>query len=420
MRIIGNEITKFAAKVKIGAQSETILTAPTSDSAQPETNTNGYYKYSVNNRSGQTKFDIVDTQDVLKWLRLSNGMYALCQNVGIALDRNPARGEDGGGFASNKPFEGTGGTNPIESVGTGGEGADTLWRWSKIVRFEGRNYKVRVMSIGINAEELAKSDVGMYILPTNGTLDQWHLKSQNIFTDCRGERSGTYKDDSFRGIVKAGADGLTTEFKQYAYNNNVIPTFSFRLMMVPSDPYCAFKTDETDLGGIIEPKTFTLETTGDGTVDIHIDNTSVGSVLAESNRVTVNLSDYWNTLSYGAHTMKLIGTLNGYNPEAIVRFEKRATSIIVTGKPYKTDKMVRACSYIDSSVIPSGAVKTIKVCNNGLDESPTWETYTDNHVFANKEKTADNWAINWMVYIDNTNGTSNAELQNAIAMGVVY
>ena len=420
MRIIGNEITKFAVKVKIGSQSETILTAPTNDSVQPQNDSYGYYEYVIPSSSENTKFDIVDTQDVLKWLRLSNGMYALCQNVGIALSLNPSRGEDGGGFASNKPFEGTGGTNPIESVGTGGESADTLWRWSKIVRFEGRNYKVRVMSIGINAEELAKSDVGMYILPTNGTLDQWHLKSQNIFTDCRGERSGTYKDNSFRGLVTASNNSLKSVFKQYTANNYVIPTFSFRLMMVPSDPYCAFKTDETDLGGIIEPKVFTLETTGDGTVDIYIDNISVGSVLAESNRVTVNLSDYWNTLSYGPHTVKLVGTLNGYNPEALVTFEKRASSIIVTGKPYKTDRMVRACSYIDSSVIPSGAIKTVKVCNNGLDESPTWETYTDNHVFTNKEKTADNWAVNWMVDIDNTNGISNAELQKAIAIGVVY
>lgn len=56
--------------------------------------------------------------------------------------------------------------------------------------------------------------------------------------------------------------------------------------------------------------------------------------------------------------------------------------------------------------IPFGATWSVKVCNNANDTEPTWEDCTTEvkanlvHVFTNKTKTADNWAINIKVEID--------------------
>ena len=48
----------------------------------------------------------------------------------------------------------------------------------------------------------------------------------------------------------------------------------------------------------------------------------------------------------------------------------------------------------------------LQVCNNYNDASPTWETATVGlkHIFSNKTKTADSWAVGVRVTIDKTSG----------------
>ncbi len=52
-----------------------------------------------------------------------------------------------------------------------------------------------------------------------------------------------------------------------------------------------------------------------------------------------------------------------------------------------------------NAIMPAGSVLIVEVCNNGLDDEPTWEDATTATVqrkayeFTNKAKTADDWGI---------------------------
>lgn len=67
--------------------------------------------------------------------------------------------------------------------------------------------------------------------------------------------------------------------------------------------------------------------------------------------------------------------------------------------------------------IPEGAsIESVKVCNNALDASPTWEDATNavksnrGYLFTNKTKTAANWAINIWVLIAKGAATERVKL----------
>ena len=74
--------------------------------------------------------------------------------------------------------------------------------------------------------------------------------------------------------------------------------------------------------------------------------------------------------------------------------------------PIEAETMPERISVEVGSKIPLGASYAVWVCNNANDENPTWEDCTNEvksnlaHVFENKTKTAENWAINIKVEID--------------------
>ena len=61
--------------------------------------------------------------------------------------------------------------------------------------------------------------------------------------------------------------------------------------------------------------------------------------------------------------------------------------------------------------IPAGATFSVELCNNGYDDSPTWEDVTQavisgNKIFLqNKTKTADKWGFNFRIKV-NRNGAA--------------
>jgi hypothetical protein len=65
--------------------------------------------------------------------------------------------------------------------------------------------------------------------------------------------------------------------------------------------------------------------------------------------------------------------------------------------------------------MPAGSILTVKICNNGNDETPTWEDCTtaaqnnQNFFFTNTEKSAPTWGVKVWV-----------KLQRGSAQGSVY
>ena len=55
--------------------------------------------------------------------------------------------------------------------------------------------------------------------------------------------------------------------------------------------------------------------------------------------------------------------------------------------------------------IPAGAEFAVEVCNNGNDDSPTWEDVTQavnsgsKFFLSNEEKTAENWGFNFRIKV---------------------
>lgn len=76
--------------------------------------------------------------------------------------------------------------------------------------------------------------------------------------------------------------------------------------------------------------------------------------------------------------------------------------------PIEAETMPERIAVEVGSKIPFGASYIVSVCNNANDENPTWEDCTSEvkanlvHVFENKTKTAENWAINIKVEIEAT------------------
>lgn len=178
---------------------------------------------------------------------------------------------------------------------------------------------------------------------------------------------------------------------------------------------------ETDLGTITEPKQVMIQMAGTPTVSAKLDGSQTVQVSTSAGNFTVNMSTIWSDVSYGNHEIICVAEQNGYKTGARIRFNKSASAVMVTTKPHSSANRPTSCRLIGSIVVPTGAVLTQEVTNNGNDDAPTWEPYTGTeHFFKNATKTASQWGLAARVSIDNGEGNAVAEIKNSLAMGVVY
>lgn len=147
------------------------------------------------------------------------------------------------------------------------------------------------------------------------------------------------------------------------------------------------------------------------TVTEKLDNQVLRTFTAEAGKeyqVTLDADRFLQILN-GSHT--LIVTATDALGESAVRtwtWTKNITHISIVKKvpkepadggcPYK-------CLLNLNSIIPTGALVTVEVCNNGFDQQPTWEECTagaragDVIFFSNRTKTAEKWGVNFRVTI---------------------
>jgi hypothetical protein len=116
-------------------------------------------------------------------------------------------------------------------------------------------------------------------------------------------------------------------------------------------------------------------------------------------------------LANGAHTLTITAADQyGAGATRTYAFTRSETQIDVSlYAPLPADAMPERVILSIERRVPSGAALQILVCNNGNDDSPTWEDCSAQvsagilHRFVNEEKTADNWGVNVRVLV-NRNG----------------
>lgn len=113
--------------------------------------------------------------------------------------------------------------------------------------------------------------------------------------------------------------------------------------------------------------------------------------------------DKFNSLASGSHTLTISATdIVGGSVQKTFMFEKIGDDTLVFNwvEPISTQERVSKIKISPYFVMPTGATMVVEACNNGFDESPTWEDITemvsDKKAFTltNTEKTSAKWGLN--------------------------
>lgn len=233
----------------------------------------------------------------------------------------------------------------------------------------------------------------------------------------RRHDDGTYIE-VYRGSELSYTDNIefgwsTVQYKVGAFESNnpisyIVMTYTESAVrdVINNYPPIISGTDEnlgTKSDGFSQEYTITDSEGEKVSVTEAVDGVEVRSYMAtlsQSNTFDVTGAT-WLTLSNGSHTMTITAT-DSYM-ESVVRtytFTKSVDSFSIQNTvPYDSDVRPSRIKISVTRNIPAEASFNVFVCNNGFDESPTWEEATGSvtgglvHVFENETKTADAWGV---------------------------
>lgn len=253
----------------------------------------------------------------------------------------------------------------------------------------------------------ADGNLSGYILERQNNGGSWAQVYKGInrnYTDniTFGWTSVAYR---VRAYDSAGAESANTTSQTRTVVNNTPPTIS------GSDSDLGAKT-----GAFSQAYTVTDVDSGQTiTVVEKIDGVQKRSYTATSGQeYTFNVTaDEWVKLSNGSHTLTITATDNyGGAATRTYTFSKNETEIEITlATPLPADAMITKAIMSVTRQIPAGAEFAVEVCNNGNDDSPTWEDVTQavnsgsKFFLSNEEKTAENWGFNFRIKVKR-NGAS--------------
>lgn len=247
----------------------------------------------------------------------------------------------------------------------------------------------------------ADGNLSGYILERQNNGGSWAQVYKGInrnYTDniTFGWTSVAYR---VRAYDSAGAESANTTSPTRTVVNNTPPTIS------GSDSDLGAKT-----GAFSQAYTVTDVDSGQTiTVVEKIDGVQKRSYTATSGQeYTFNVTaDEWVKLSNGSHTLTITATDNyGGAATRTYTFSKNETEIEITlATPLPADAMITKAIMSVTRQIPAGAEFTVEVCNNGNDDSPTWEDVTQavnsgsKFFLSNETKTAENWGFNFRIKV---------------------
>jgi len=131
------------------------------------------------------------------------------------------------------------------------------------------------------------------------------------------------------------------------------------------------------------------------------------AISGAANTFEVTASEWLEVLN-GVSTITITATDN-FSGQSVrtFTFSKNITEIeIVLTTPLETDSIVARTILNITREIPTNAIFSVEVCNNGFDTTPTWEDVTaavlagTKFILTNTVKTAANWGFNIRVKVD--------------------
>ena len=398
-------------KFEINAQNTHAVTLPT-DGTYVSLGASGTYPDTIK------AFRVTGGQGSTRWKIMADGTLVQARNAGIR--GNPSLfylGITGGsGLIDDKKVydnfsSAWANTRAVwkDSVSSSG---NQLYLYSTYAdaTLGGGAYRVKTLRSGVSKAEYNQSEFKKYIGDMG--VSGWSFDS----VPCGGGRiwstSGNYSSTAY-----------------WAYNSGVkkenIGAFgkqvTLRFMAVPTGSVPTLTPIETDLGIITEPTSVTIQMAGSPQVTATMDEDQSIAVSTAPGNFTEDHSAIWSDASYGDHEIICVAEQNGYKTGARIRFTKSASAVMVTTAPHSSTNRPTSCRLVGNIVVPTGAVLTQEVTNNGNDDSPVWETYEGtSHEFANDSKTASQWGLAARVSIDNNHGNAVAEIKDSLAMGVLY
>lgn len=183
---------------------------------------------------------------------------------------------------------------------------------------------------------------------------------------------------------------------------------------------------DTDLGTLTDKLTVSYSVTdpdGDSVTVIHALDGAELDRIEVAPGVTYSYSftgTRWLTILNGTHSLTITAIdSKGASSVREYTFTKNVTALSILSDPMDSTAMPVRVSCSVTKAIAEGAIYKVEVCNNGRDASPTWEDATNEteagevHVFTNKSKTANTWAVRIKVTV-NRNGASGACYISAI------
>lgn len=122
--------------------------------------------------------------------------------------------------------------------------------------------------------------------------------------------------------------------------------------------------------------------------------------LGHTNTLTIG-SEAWLKVVNGSHTLKIVATdAKDASVTRTLTFTKAVTSVeFEQTLAMEADAMPTKALVNIQGNFPAGCTLQVWICNNGNDESPTWEDITQKvragqkHYFTNKTKTAAAWGV---------------------------
>ena len=225
----------------------------------------------------------------------------------------------------------------------------------------------------------------------------------------------------YKGINRTHTDQITKGWENVAYRvkaydsagaESAYKTSATRTVINNTPP--TISGTDTDLGaktGAFDQKYTVTDPDSGQTITVveKIDGAQKRSYAATSGQeYTFSVTaDEWRKLLNGSHTLTVTATDNyGGTATRTYTFSKNETEIELTlATPLEADDMVTKAIMSITRQIPAGAEFTVEACNNGNDDSPTWEDVTQavtsgsKFFLSNDSKTAAEWGFNFRIKV---------------------
>jgi hypothetical protein len=245
----------------------------------------------------------------------------------------------------------------------------------------------------------------------SGAFTEIYEGTNQTFIDTAIPAGNTSVQYRVKGIDADGIESVWTTSAPRSIITNMPPTIT---------------GTDTDLGTFAneapDPYAYTVDDAQGGTVTVI---ESLDDVIVRTYQPTLgqeqsfSFSDAaWRMVLNGTHVIRIVAqdAQSGQTTRTLT-LTKNVNTVEFYGpiNPFPADATPTQAIVQVAGAMPAGSILTVEICNNGNDDTPTWEDCTaavqnnQKHYFTNMVKTAESWGVKLHV-----------KLQRGNAQGAVY